>query len=140
MAERGSPQCGTDAMSGSMPELVPHTNVWIEVGGEVALSRWRVELLQAIDRAGSINAAAEAMNIQYRLAWQRLHEMEERLGITLVHTATGGKGGGGTTLTPAAYSLIERFLAISQAVDAFTAEQCRLHLPGLPEAVTPPQT
>ena len=120
-----------------MAELVPRTNVWIEVNGEVALSRWRVELLQAVDRTGSISAAAEAMNIQYRLAWQRLHEMEERLGVALVHTATGGRGGGGTLLTPAAYTLIERFLAIAQAVDGFTAEQCRLHLPSLPSRPTP---
>lgn len=112
------------------PHLVPHTNVWLEVAGEVALSRWRVELLQAIDHTGSISAAAEAMNIQYRLAWQRIHEMEERLGVALVHTTTGGHGGGGSTLTPAARDLIARFLAMAEAIDLYTNEQCGLYWGG----------
>lgn len=109
--------------------LTPRSNIWLEAGGEVALSRWRVELLQAIDRAGSISAAAEAMNIQYRLAWQRIHEMEERLGMALVHTTTGGAGGGGATLTPTARDLIERFVALADAVDAFAAQQSQRYFP-----------
>lgn len=109
--------------------LTPRTNVWLESGGEVALSRWRVELLQAIDRLGSISAAAESMNIQYRLAWQRVHEMEERLGVALVHTTTGGAGGGGAILTPAARDLIERFLTLADAVDGLAAQQAQRHFP-----------
>lgn len=111
----------------TLAALTPRANVWLEAGGEVALSRWRVELLQAIDREGSISAAAEAMNIQYRLAWQRVHEMEERLGVTLVHTTTGGAGGGGSTLTPAAHELVARFLAMAEAVDQCAGEQGRRH-------------
>lgn len=110
-----------------LPPLTPRTNVWLEANGEVALSRWRVELLQAIDRAGSISAAAEAMNIQYRLAWQRIHEMEERLGVALLHTTTGGAGGGGSTLTPTARELVARFLAMAEAVDVYAGEQGRRH-------------
>lgn len=107
--------------------LTPKTNVWLEAEGEVALSRWRVELLRAVDRTGSISAAAEAMNIQYRLAWQRIHEMEERLGVSLVHTTTGGVGGGGATLTPTARDLIERYLALADAVDGFAHQQAQRH-------------
>ena len=76
----------------SLPPLTIHTNIWLETDtGEVALSRWRLELLEAVDRTGSISAAAHAMNIQYRLAWNRIHEMEERLGLSLVQTTVGGK-------------------------------------------------
>ncbi len=113
----------------TLAALIPRANVWLEADGEVALSRWRVELLQAIDRAGSISAAAEAMNIQYRLAWQRVHEMEERLGVALVHTTTGGAGGGGATLTPAARDLIERFLLLADAVDTLAAQQSQRYFP-----------
>lgn len=116
-------------MAPTLAPLTLQTNVWLESGGEVALSRWRVELLQAIDRTGSISAAAESMNIQYRLAWQRVHEMEERLGVALVHTTTGGAGGGGAILTPAARDLIERFLALADAVDGFAAQQAQRQFP-----------
>jgi len=49
------------------PEWTPRVNVWLEVDGKVAFSRWRAELLMAVDRAGSISGAAKEMNIQYRL-------------------------------------------------------------------------
>ncbi len=111
----------------SLPVLSPQVNVWLEVGGEVALSGWRVALLEAVDRHGSINAAAAAMGIQYRLAWQRIHEMEERLGLVLVQTVAGGAGGGGSVLTPAARDLITRFRAMNAAIEAFVHEQAGLY-------------
>jgi len=110
-----------------LPTLSPHVNVWLEVGGEVALSGWRVALLEAVDRHGSINAAAAAMGIQYRLAWQRLHEMEERLGLVLVQTTAGGTGGGGSVLTPVARELITRFRAMNAAIEAYVHEQVGLY-------------
>jgi molybdate transport system regulatory protein len=75
-------------------------NFWVEKDGEVVLSRWRVALLRAIDESGSISAAAERMGIPYRRAWDRVHECEERLGLKLIDTQTGGLGGGGAQLTP----------------------------------------
>lgn len=79
----------------------PHFNIWFEVDGEVAASRWRMELLSAIGEHGSITAGAEAMGVPYRVAWQKIHEMEERLGEDLLDTATGGSKGGGARLTEA---------------------------------------
>ncbi len=61
--------------------LAPHTNLWIERNERVVLSRWRVQLLEAIEATGSISAAAERLGVQYRLAWERLEEMEEGLGL-----------------------------------------------------------
>ncbi|NUQ36988.1 MAG: LysR family transcriptional regulator [Caldilineales bacterium] len=106
----------------ALPPLKPRVNVWLEVEDEVALSRWRIRLLQMVDRTGSISAAAESMGIQYRLAWQRIHEMEERLGIALVHASAGGRGGGGSTLTAEAQALIAQFTAMIEAIDACATE------------------
>ena len=39
--------------------MEPKYNLWIEHDGVVVLSAWRVDLLEAIDAAGSISAAAE---------------------------------------------------------------------------------
>ena len=114
--------------SPALPELEPHVNLWLEVDGEVALSHWRVQLLKAVARTGSISAAAAAMGVQYRLAWQRIHEMEERLGVALLHTAAGGRGGGGSTLTPLAEEIVARFEAMMDAVEADVNEQYRQHL------------
>jgi molybdate transport system regulatory protein len=84
-------------------------NFWIEKEGQVVLSSWRVQLLEAIAETGSISAAAEKMNISYRRAWEKIHESEERLGQKLVETQTGGSGGGGSQLTQAAEGYIRRF-------------------------------
>ena len=60
--------------------MEPQFNVWFEIDGEVAVSRWRMELLSAIGEHGSITAGAEAIGVPYRVAWQKIREMEERLG------------------------------------------------------------
>ena len=64
--------------------MQPRSNLWIEKNGQVVLSRWRVNLLRAIDETGSISAAAEKMQVSYHRAWEKLHEMETRLGVALV--------------------------------------------------------
>jgi len=99
------------------------------------LSRWRLELLEAVERSGSISAAANAMGIQYRLAWNRIHEMEERLGLPLVQTTVGGKGGGGAQLTPEARIIVQHLRAMFAAIDAEVQEQGAVHLQRLQKAL-----
>jgi len=119
-----------------LPPLTPQTNIWLETeDGDVALSRWRLELLEAVERSGSISAAANAMGIQYRLAWNRIHEMEERLGLPLVQTTVGGKGGGGAQLTPEARIIVQHLRAMFAAIDAEVQEQGAVHLQRLQKAL-----
>ena len=96
----------------------PRSNLWIEQDGEVVLSRWRVDLLRAIDQTGSINAAAEKMKVSYHRAWEKLHEMETRLGVALVETQTGGVHGGGARLTPEGEEYVRRFHAFYDGLPA----------------------
>ncbi len=70
-------------------------NIWLEVDGEVALSQWRLQLLEAVEETGSISAAAEKIGVSYHRAWEKIHDCEERLGVKLLETKTGGHGGGG---------------------------------------------
>jgi molybdate transport system regulatory protein len=92
-------------------------NFWIEKDGEVVLSRWRVALLQAIEDTGSISGAAEQLGIPYRRAWDRIHECEERLGVKLIDTQTGGLGGGGARLTPEGAQYVKRFQEFTRGLD-----------------------
>jgi molybdate transport system regulatory protein len=107
----------------SFEALTPHLNLWLERGGQVVLSVWRVQLLMAIGETGSISAAAERMQVQYRLAWDRLDEMERGLGLRLVDRHTGGAGGGGASLPAAGRDLIDRFNVLAGQVDACLTEQ-----------------
>ena len=95
----------------------PRFNLWIEIKDEVVLSSWRVKLLKAIDLSGSISSAAEIMDVPYRRAWERINEMESRLGYHLLETEIGGSGGGGAVLTPKAKDLIKRFEFFENGLD-----------------------
>lgn len=83
--------------------------VWIEENNGVAFAEGRKMLLEAVDRLGSLNAAAKELGMSYRAAWGKIRATERALGIKLLHVAIGGKGGGGATLTPEARKLINRY-------------------------------
>jgi molybdate transport system regulatory protein len=93
------------------------SNVWIEKDGQVVLSRWRVALLQAVQDTGSISAAAQRMGIPYHRAWDKIHECEQRLGVSLLSTQTGGAGGGGARLTAEGADLVSRFQTFNHGLD-----------------------
>jgi len=99
------------------------------------LSAWRVALLEAIDARGSISAAAEALKIPYRRAWEKVQEIEQGLGQRVVETAIGGAGGGGAHLTPAGRRAIEQFRAYA---DGFDGEVERRFRAAFSPAAEPP--
>lgn len=103
-------------------DMQPRFNVWFEIEGEVATSIWRAELLDAVGRAGSITQGAELMDVPYRVAWQKIHEMEERLDVKLLETATGGPEGGGASLTEAGRNHVARMAELSRRVEQAVAE------------------
>lgn len=63
-------------------------------------------LLEAIDNTGSINRAARVAGYSYKGAWLVLESASNLASQPLFTTETGGKGGGGTRLTPAARKLL----------------------------------
>ncbi len=89
--------------------MEPRSKFWIEKDGELVFSDWRVDLLEAIEETGSLSGAAERLGIHYRRAWGKIKEMEERLGVKLIVTQSGGVGGGGTELTPQAQEYIRQY-------------------------------
>lgn len=62
------------------------------------------------------------MNIPYRVAWQKIHEMETRLGRKLVETQIGGHHGGGARLTPTAERYLEQFDRFAHDMERFVAD------------------
>jgi molybdate transport system regulatory protein len=102
----------------------PRLKVWIETDdGRVALSEWRVVLLQAVAEHGSLVAAARALGVPHRTAWQRVREMETVLGVRLVETTSGGSGGGRSRLSPAAEDFVRRYEALRAGLDDLVGER-----------------
>lgn len=115
----------------------PRLNLWLENDGEVVFSIWRMRLLQAVADTGSISGAAAVMDVHYRTAWQKINEMETRLGQKLVQTQVGGQRGGGATLTALAHNLIAAFAQVSQELEQQMAERVTAVLTPLLES--PPE-
>ena len=99
--------------------MKPRFNFWLENEGNVAVSVWRVRLLAAVAKCGSISRAARDMDVPYRIAWQKIHEMEEQLGEKLVETQVGGSKGGGASLTPVGERLVEQFSRLAEDAQHF---------------------
>jgi len=76
------------------------------VGRNGVLGYERVDFMKAIQRSGSLSAAAEDVGITYRTAWIWAREINETWAAPLIARTHGGKGGGGTTLTPQGRSLV----------------------------------
>ena len=77
--------------------------------GTAPLGAERIALLEAVGREGSISAAARAVGLGYRGAWEAIGAMNNLAGRPLVTGRTGGKGGGGAALTPDGVRLVESF-------------------------------
>jgi molybdate transport system regulatory protein len=89
--------------------------LYIVLGGRRVLGKGGAQILEAVDRLGSISAAASELQMSYRFVWNYIGRMEERLGKQVIVTRRGGalherrKGGGGTELTRIAKALLESY-------------------------------
>jgi molybdate transport system regulatory protein len=94
-------------------------SVWLRSGEATLGGAARIALLAAIQQTGSITGAAKAVGMSYKAAWDAIDTMNNLAGTTLVVRATGGKGGGGTTLTAKALRLIDTYRVIEREHQAF---------------------
>lgn len=90
----------------------------ILLGSAIALGPGKAELLAAIGESGSISAAARAMGMSYRRAWQLVETMNRCFRAPLVEAAPGGKGGGGARLTDAGREALRRYQAMEEKAAA----------------------
>lgn len=104
------------------PRIELGGSVWLTVGGENLGGPGRMALLAQIAAQGSITHAAKAVKMSYKAAWDAIDAMNNLAGEPLVQRVAGGKGGGGTALTPRGAQLVENFLLIEREHHRFVAE------------------
>ena len=93
------------------------SRIWIEANGQTLLGQGRVQLLEAIDKQGSLSSAAKSIGMSYKKAWRLLDEMNKTASTPLVITAVGGKDGGGTQLTKEGQAMVTAFKSIKKESD-----------------------
>lgn len=86
-------------------------------GDEPAIGPGKADLLEAIDREGSISAAGRSLGMSYRRSWLLVDSMNRCWAERLVETTAGGGAAKGARLTDcgrtvlASYRALERRLA-----------------------------
>ncbi|GAB6904622.1 putative transcriptional regulator, ModE family [Desulfosarcina cetonica] len=94
------------------------SKVWlVDREGRIIFGLGRMRILRAIEKCGSLNSAAKELKMSYRAVWGKIKVTEEALGKPLLVKNQGGSAGGGSTLTPYAYTLMERYLELSRIID-----------------------
>jgi molybdate transport system regulatory protein len=99
--------------------------IWLESDGEIFLGPGRIWLLKAIDETGSLNSAAKKLKISYKKAWKMIDGAVEVAPQPILEKSIGGKGGGGTKLTPYAKEIIKQFESLVQETDVFLNNKCQ---------------
>lgn len=91
------------------------TNIYLYEGDEKFFGNGPYSLLKAIEKEGSLRAAAKAMNLSYSKAINMIHKAEEILDFPLTEKSIGGKGGGGSKLTPEAKEFLKKYEGFREA-------------------------
>lgn len=68
-------------------------------------------LLTLVRECHSLRAAAAEMGMAYSKAWKIVRQSEEVFGCKLLLSTTGGRGGGGASLSPQALTLLDAYEA-----------------------------
>jgi molybdate transport repressor ModE-like protein/molybdopterin-binding protein len=84
-------------------------------GAAGTLDPSKLDLLRAIERTGSLSAAARESGITFRTAWDWIEAAHRAWGSALVVRSQGGRGGGGTVLTAEARALLQSASKIENA-------------------------
>ena len=90
-----------------------------------ALGPGKAELIERIAETGSISAAARAMGMSYRRAWQLAEALNRDFRERVIATATGGQRGGGARVTAFGLRLAAEFRAMEGKASAAIAGDLR---------------
>jgi molybdate transport system regulatory protein len=102
----------------------PRLRIRIVFGDEEMIGPGKAELLERIDRAGSIAAAGREMGMSYKRAWQLIGTLNAMFREPLVDSTRGGPGGGGAVLTDAGRDVLALYRAFES--DAAAGGAARL--------------
>jgi molybdate transport system regulatory protein len=99
----------------------------VTAGDVIAIGPGKIALLEAIEKTGSLTAAAKSLDMSYRRAWLLLDELSGALKRPAVDSAKGGPQGGGSELTDVGRELVMLYRRIEdRAAKAAAADIKRL--------------
>jgi molybdate transport system regulatory protein len=90
----------------NMVQLKLRSSYWIvDEAGNIIIGKGRAEILENIERTGSINQAAKVMKMSYKGVWSKIKATEKHLNQKIVHADRQA----GTRLTRQGKALLEQY-------------------------------
>jgi len=96
--------------------ITPKLKVWVAFASGAKFGHGRAELLELIDRLGSIQRAVQETGMSYRYAWGYLRELEAAAGFKLLERPAGQGPAGGSHLSPEGRRFLQRYRRFEAAV------------------------
>jgi molybdate transport system regulatory protein len=107
----------------------PRLRIRIVFGEAEMIGPGKAELLERIDRCGSIAAAGREMGMSYKRAWELVATLNAMFADPVVESTRGGPGGGGASLTGAGREILALYRAFEhEAAKAGAAQLAALQL------------
>lgn len=95
----------------------------VDFGSRCSVGIGKIQLLEAIDRSGSLSQAARLLKMSYRRAWLLMADLNKSFDQPVVDTATGGAHGGGAVLTPLGSRLVASYRKLESGLQPL-ANRC----------------
>ncbi len=83
-------------------------------GNEIAIGPGKAELLEAITSSGSIQQAAQSLEMSYMRAWKLVRTMNAYFTEPLVGAHRGGRHKGGAWLTPLGIRVLTLYQSLEE--------------------------
>ena len=95
----------------------PAFKLWLETSTGYAIGEGGFELLQEVERRGSLAEAAKSLGMSYRYAWGLVRKIEKNIGTPMLDTFKGGRhGGGGARVTQAGLAILRKYKALQENI------------------------
>ncbi len=98
-------------------------SLWLEGDGLRFFGPGPVELLELIEKTGSISKAAKGMGMSYKKAWDIVTRINGMAAEPFVVTSVGGEDGGGSTISQGAKEMIAWYKGVRERFRLFLEKE-----------------
>lgn len=96
---------------------------WIDIDGEKFFGPGPAQLLELIEKEGSIAKAAQQMGMSYKKAWDLITDLNTRGKVPYVISRKGGEKGGGAEVTEAGKKVLLKYKALEARLQSVVEEE-----------------
>ena len=95
-------------------------------GDQIAIGPGKADLLDAINRTGSISAAGRELGMSYRRSWLLVETMNKSWREPLVTTVVGGRSG--ATLSSLGHEILTAYRALERELESVASSGAAIRL------------